>query len=246
MSEQISTLEETPGRRRFLGSIRGYFAARFSDVGPSEKWGYAVWAAMGVVIAVPEIWAAVAGSDFVWPTISTTVGHLEHRWPVVALVPVALIVMCGYSVFRVPPASTALQADFQAFGRTPQGRLAKQDVSLEQLAGGGVPAVEGRTQFGVVRYFVFATAVVVVGALAASPSDNRFLVGYVLYSLIFIFWVFVPNAAAYWLKKDIPFTTMFFTVRSLGRRLQFVAALVAALLVILLLHLAFYPWPSAR
>ena len=39
---------------------------------------------------------------------------------------------------------------------------------------------------------------------------------------------------------------MFFTVRSLGRRLQFVAALVAALLVILLLHLAFYPWPSQR
>ena len=47
---------------------------RFSDVSPSEKWGYVVWAAMGVVIAVPEIWAAVAGSDFIWPTISTTVG----------------------------------------------------------------------------------------------------------------------------------------------------------------------------
>jgi hypothetical protein len=201
---------------------------------------------MGLVIGVPEVWAAVSGSDFVWPTISTTVGHLEDRWPVVALVPVALIVMAGYSVFRVPPASTALQADFQALGRTPQGRLAKQDVTLDQLQGGGVPAVAGRTQFGVVRYFVFATAAVVVGAVAVSPSNNRFLVGYVLYSLIAVFWVFLPNAAAYWLKKDIPFTTMFFTVRSLGRRLQFVAALVAALLVILLLHLAFYPWPSQR
>ena len=244
VSEQITTLEEAAGRRRFLASIRGYFAARFSDVSPSEGWGYAVWAAMGVVIGVPEIWAAVAGSDFVWPTISTTVGHLQDRWPVVALVPVALIVMAGYSVFRVGPASTALQADFQALGRTPQGRLAKQEVSFEQLAGGGVAAVEGRSEFGVVRYFVLATAVVVVGALAVSPSENRFLVGYVLYSLIGIFWVVIPNAAAYFLKKDIPFTTMFFTVRSLGRRLQFVAALVAALLVILLLHLAFYPWPS--
>jgi hypothetical protein len=244
VSEQITTLEEPTARRRFLASIRRYFAARFSDVSPSEGWGYAVWAAMGVVIAVPEIWAAVAGSDFIWPTISTTVGHLQDRWPVVALVPVALIVMAGYSVFRVGPASTALQADFQALGRTPQGRLAKQEVSLEQLAGGGVPAVEGRTEFGVVRYFLVATAVVVVGALAVSPSENRFLVGYVLYSLIGIFWVVVPNAAAYFLRKDIPFTTMFFTVRSLGRRLQFVAALVAALLVILLLHLAFYPWPS--
>ena len=233
VSEQISTLEETGARRGLIGSIRRFFSDRFSDVSPSEKWGYVVW-------------AAVAGSDFIWPTISTTVGHLEDRWPVVALLPVALIVMAGYSVFRVPPASTALQADFQALGRTPQGRLAKQDVTLDQLAGGGVPAVEGRSEFGVVRYFVVATIAVVVGALAVSPSDNRFLVGYVLYSLIGIFWVVVPNSIAYFLKKDIPFTTMFFTVRSLGRRLQFVAALVAALLVILLLHLAFYPWPSQR
>jgi hypothetical protein len=246
VSEQISTLEETEAKRGFVASIRRYFADRFSDVSPSEKWGYAVWAAMGVVIAVPEIWAAVAGSDFLWPTISTTVGHLEDRWPVVALLPVALIVMAGYSVFRVPPASTALQADFQALGRTPQGRLAKQDVTLDQLAGGGVPATEGRSEFGVVRYFIVATVAVVVGAVAVSPSDNRFVVGYVLYSLIGIFWVVVPNSIAYFLKKDIPFTTMFFTVRSLGRRLQFVAALVAALLVILLLHLAFYPWPSQR
>ena len=245
MSEQVTTLEEAPPGR-FLGSLRRFFAARFGDGGPREKWGYVVWAAMGVVIAVPEIWAAVAGSDFVWPTISTTVGHLQERWPVLALIPVALIVMSGYSVFHVPPASTALQADFQAIGRTPQGRLAKQDVSLEQLAGGGVPAVAGRSEVGVVRYFAFATVVVVLGALLAAPSDNRFLVGYVLYSLIGIFWVVVPNSAAYFLKKDIPFTTMFFTVRSLGRRLQFVAALVAALLVILLLHLAFYPWPTTR
>ncbi len=243
MSERISTLDEARPKR-LLASVRRYFATRFGDVSPSEGWGYAVWAAMGVVIAVPEIWAALAGSDFVWPTISTTIGHLQDRWPVVALVPVALIVMSAYSVFRVPPASTAMQADFQALGRTPQGRLAKQDVSLEELAGGGVPAVEGRSEFGVVRYFTVATVVVVLGAILAAPSDNRFLVGYVLYSLIGIFWVVVPNAAAYFLKKDIPFTTMFFTVQSLGRRLQFVAALVAALLVILLLHLAFYPWPS--
>jgi len=45
-------------------------------------------------------------------------------------------------------------------------------------------------------------------------------------------------------RKDFAFTTLFFTIRCLGRRLQFVAALVAALLVILLLHLAFYPWAS--
>jgi hypothetical protein len=228
------------------GRVRRGLAARFGDVTRSEGWGYAVWSAMGIVVAVPEIWAAVSGDDFVWPTISTTVGHLEDRWPVVALIPVALIVMSAYSVFRIGAGSTALQADFQALGRTPQGRLTKQEVSFEELAAGGAPAVAGRRQWGVLPYFSFATVVVVVSAIAASASENRFLVGYVLYSTIAVFWLVVPNVLAYWFKRDVPFTTVFFTVRCLGRRLQVVAALVAALLVILLLHLAFYPWPSLR
>lgn len=252
MSEHASPLDE-PHLRRGLrawllgtpGRVRRYFADRFGDVTRSEGWGYAVWSAMGVVIGVPEIWAAVAGDDFLWPTISTTVGHLQDRWPVVALIPVALIVMAAYSVFRFQPAGTTIQADMQALGRTPEGRLTKQDVSFEQLAGGGAPVVDAtRRELPVVPYFTIATLVVVSGASFAAASDNRFLVGYVLYSLIAIFWVVVPNVAAYWFHRDVPFTTMFFTVRCLGRRLQFVAALVAALLVILLLHLAFYPWPS--
>ncbi len=228
----------------FSRSVSRYFAARFSDVSRSEAWGYGVWTAMGLVIGVPEIWAAAAGSDFVWPTISTTVGHLQDRWPVVALIPVGLIVMSAYSVYHVGAASTAVQADLQALARTPQGRLTKEDVSFEQLADGGAPAIAGRQEWGVLPYFAFASIVVVGGALVAAPSNNRFLVGYVLYSLIGIFWVVVPNLLSYWFKKDVPFTTLFFTVRCLGRRLQVVAALVAALLVILLLHLAFYPWPS--
>jgi len=245
-----------PGRRSFWRTaldwirstparVRRFFRARFGDVSRSEAWGYAVWSAMGVVVGVPEIWAAVAGDDFVWPTISTTVGHLQTRWPVVALIPVAVIVMGGYSVLRIKVGDTAVQADQQAFGRTPQGRLAKQDVSLEQLArGGAVPPSAERDEWPVVPYFAFATVVVVAGSLVATASENRFLVGYVLYSLIAIFWIVVPNVIAYFFGKDFPYTTLFYTVNCLGRRLQFVAALVAALLVILLLHLALYPWPS--
>jgi hypothetical protein len=59
-----------------------------------------------------------------------------------------------------------------------------------------------------------------------------------------VFWVIVPNALAYWWRKDVPFTTLSFTLRQLDGRLHFVSAVVVALLVILLLHLAFHPWPS--
>jgi hypothetical protein len=225
--------------------IRRYLEDRFADVSKSEATGYAVWGAMGVVVGVPEIWAAIAGEDFYWPTISTTIGHLQERWPVVALLPVAAIVMGGYSVFRVRAiGDTVVQADEQALGRTPEGRLVKQDVPNEQLRWGGVPAMGGeRRDAPVVPYFAFATVVVVAGSLVASRSDNRFIVGYVLYSLIAIFWIVIPNVAAYQFKRDFPYTNLFFTINFLGRRLQFVAGLVAALLVILLLHLAFYPWP---
>jgi hypothetical protein len=253
MSETADTLPGRPLWRAALDWLwkllparaRRYLAARFGDVSKSEAWGYAVWSAMGLVVGVPEIWAAAAGDDFIWPTISTTVGHLQGRWPVVALVPVAVIVMGAYTILHIRLGETTLQADLQAIGRTPQGRLTKQDVSLEELASGGVVAVgSGRDEWPVVPYFAFATVVVVAGSLLATTSQNRFLVGYVLYSLIAVFWIVVPNLLAYFPRKDFPFTTLFFTIRALGRRLQFVAALIAALLVILLLHLAFYPWPS--
>jgi hypothetical protein len=252
MSEAADMVPGRPPWRVVVDWIRslptrlwGFFRARFADVSRSEAWGYAVWSAMGLVVGVPEVWAAAAGEDFLWPTISTTVGHLQGRWPVVALIPVAVIVMGAYSILRVPLGQTAVQADLQALGRTPQGRLAKQQVSLDELAhGGALSTGEGRDEWPVVRYFAFATVVVVAGSLLASESENRFLLGYVLYSLIAVFWIVVPNALAYFFAKDVRFTTLFVTVRSLGRRLQFVAALVAALLVILLLHLAFYPWPS--
>ena len=63
--------------------------------------------------------------------------------------------------------------------------------------------------------------------------------------VIALFWVVVPNVAAYWFEKDVAFTTLVYTVGLLGRRLPIVAGLTAALLTILLIHLALYPWPSA-
>jgi len=89
--------------------LRRFFAVRFADAGPGERAGYLVWVTMGIVIGVPEIWAAISGDGFYWPTISTTVGHLQDRWPVLTLIPVALIVGYGYSALRLRPAGRASQ-----------------------------------------------------------------------------------------------------------------------------------------
>lgn len=224
--------------------VRRFFRERFADASPAERAGYLVWFTMAIVIGVPEIWAAISGDDFYWPTISTTVGHLQDRWAVLTLIPVALIVGYGYSALRLRPATTALQANMSAITRTPQGRLTQSDPTLEQLAA-GEPTPAMSPLFST-PYFVVATLLIVAVPLAVSPSHNRFLVGYVLYSLIAIVWVIVPNIAAYWFKHDAPYTTLVVTISCLARRLTFAACLAAALLVILLIHLAFYPWPSRR
>ena len=120
------------GLRRWWSGMR----KRFVGVTRSEKWGYGVWGAMGAVIAVPELSAVGKGCDFPWPTISTTVGHLQELWPVVALVPVALIVMGAYFVFTLMPSSPPRIADDDhLIVRTGEGRLTKVPfTSYDQLS----------------------------------------------------------------------------------------------------------------
>lgn len=51
-----------------------------------ELWGYAVWGLLAVVVAVPEILAAV-GREFVpWPGFARTVVYLQARRPVLTIV----------------------------------------------------------------------------------------------------------------------------------------------------------------
>jgi len=218
---------------------------------PSEAWGYIVWSVVGAAIAVPEIWAAAAGSDFIWPTISGTVGHLEDKWAIVALAPVAVLAGGARALSRFQITGVTIQADAEALVRTPEGRLAKvgkvelgPDKPIPAVVTNPADALKGRSEWQVLPYFLVATTIVVVCSLAASTSENKWWTGYVLYSLIGILGIVIPNALAYWRRKDVPFTTLFFTLRSLERRLHAVAIVMAAGLAVLLIHLAIYPWPD--
>ncbi len=237
--------------QRPLKWIARYLAERFAGVARSEGWGYLVWGVVFAAIAVPEIWAAAAGSNFIWPTISGTVGHLEDKWAIVALAPVALLAGAALALSRFQTAGVTIQADAEALVRTPEGRLAKVgkvelglDKPVPKIVLDPASALAGRTKWSVLPYLLVASTVVAVCSLAAAASNNKWLTGYVLYSLIAVFGMVIPNALAYWRKKDVPFTTLFFTLRSLERRLHAVAIVIAAGLAVLLIHLAVYPWPD--
>ena len=212
--------------------MRRWLRERFANLDPTVRRGYELWAAVGAVIAIPEIWAAVARPP--WPTISGTVGHLETRWNFVAVIVVAVLVVVAANAVRIRMTDTETvvrQVDGQQLGRTPGGRL--------------TPYPDRRGELPALGYFLVFVACVVIGSfIGATLSDNKWILGYVIYGLIATLCVIVPSILALTPARNAPFTGAFVTLADLQRRLHFVAVVLLAGLVILLIHLAFYPWPD--
>jgi hypothetical protein len=190
---------------------------------------------VGAVIAVPEIWAAVAGDAGSWPTISGTTGHLEDLWKLTAVIVVALIVIAAaWAVGYGKPAPLA-----------PRLRAGRPQVpqASAQLAGEWWPYV----YFGI-AVVCTAVASLATAGLAGDGGEARFVVGYVMYGLIGFFFLFLPAtfgwALAFFFARDVPFPPILRTIHDLEKRVPLVALVVLAGLVILLIHLALYPWPD--
>jgi hypothetical protein len=211
---------------------------RFADLEPRESWGYAVWGAGALVVVIPEVTAA-AFKRVPWPTISATVGHLEYRWSWVALIVVAIITAVALQAARFPVSESGqltVQADQRRLGRTGQGRFTRS------------PATDAGDQQKQtpVAWLAFGAGIVAVGSglTGIISPGNKFILAYVLYGLIATVFVIIPSVLAFWFAKDVPFPTFFRTIAYLERRLHFAALLIVVGLVILLIHLALYPWPS--
>ncbi|WP_157762231.1 hypothetical protein [Nocardia yamanashiensis] len=196
-----------------------------------EFWGYLLWGAAGIAIAAPEL-ASVFGLAS-WPTISDTIGHLqtEHAW--VRLLVVFVIVVIGY--YAVPQLLFHPEPQPQVVAGHPVtagGRVTRSDSPITLLGAGYLLTAAATYVFG-------------IGFAAADRGldPDSYLGPYVLYGLIALMWVVVPSILAMFFGKDVPFPTLFRTIYFLERRAHFIAAILLGLLVILLIHLAFYPWP---
>jgi hypothetical protein len=80
--------------------------------------------------------------------------------------------------------------------------------------------------------------------LAATASSDMYVLGYVIYGLFAIFLVIIPNVMAFWFAREVPFPTLAYTVADLERRRRPATMIIVAGLVILMIHLAFAPWPD--
>src|SRR5207244_3131127 len=104
-------------RRRFwlwrvlLWPFRNFFAP--GPLSGREKQGYLVWGPTAALIATIELLGAFSSSlknSIPWPTISSTVGHLETRWSWVAVIVVASIAVIVFLAVKYRSSEVAAES----------------------------------------------------------------------------------------------------------------------------------------
>jgi hypothetical protein len=196
-------------------------------IGRVERNGYRFWGPVVAAILVTELLGALADwlnrrtiFDVKWPTISSTVGHLETQSPILAVLVVGTIAVVAFEAATSP-------ARHRVDGRPVYHRVRRRQPT---------------------RFYDWwvVLAVVVIGAFlsVAVFHWDKYEVGYTIYGLFLVFGIIVPGALAYFAGRIVSFPGLIYTVRKLERRLHWLAAVVVAGLAILLVHLALYPWPD--
>lgn len=217
-----------------------------------ERRGYLVWGLVALVIAVPEIWGTFGNPWFY--SISRTTAHLEDLWSGVRAIVVALIAVAAVHAVLYRPDRPDLPRPGvkslllgRPISRTPSGRLTIKDgETIKEGGREGVPIGDFTDKVAIPYLVASAAVVAVAGGLAGVPSGGQYWQGYLIYGLITVFFVIIPNAVAYFYGRDFPFTTLFATVQSLERTRNFVTMIVIAGLAVLTFHLALYPWPDIQ
>jgi hypothetical protein len=210
---------------------------------PAEtRAGYQFWGVVIGGILLVELAGALGGwldkhvgVEIPWTTISGMVGHLEDLWPAAAVVVVALLAPAAF--YALVPSETGKPGPSIQIG--PRTRLGRLYVGPEP------------TEPPEWRYNAWAVLVpsAIVGVIAVLVFDDDFYRAYLIYGALFFFGILVPHLLVLALRKEVvAFPSLFVTIRELRSEHDWKAWLattaLSAGLAILVIHLAFYPWPD--
>jgi hypothetical protein len=191
-------------------------------VDPRERRGYWFWGPTILIILAVELLGALSSTfknKIPWPTISSTIGHLEKRWDWVAVIVVGVITATAFQMLA-----------YKAGARTDTGRAQRP----------GAPPAQ---QSGYSWLFVLIPGLIALG-LAIAFGASKIQLGYIIYGVLAVFGIVIPSVLAFVLNKEVRFPTLFFTLGRLRRRFHAAALILVTGLAILVVHLAFYPWPD--
>jgi hypothetical protein len=195
---------------------------------PAERRGYWFWIPIVVTILVIELLGALSSSfnnAIPWPTISSTVGHLEKRWDWVAVIVVGLITVVAFHAIAYRGQQRARGRAYRRVGPDPDDKPDGEDVSWY-------------------NWILVACLGGIAIGLAIAFNASKFQLGYVIYGVLGFFGIVLPSILAFSANRLVGFPTLFFTIDKLRHRLHAVAVTILAGLTILAVHLAFYPWPD--
>jgi len=191
-------------------------------VTPLERQGYLFWLPTILILLTFEVLGAVTswfGNAIPWPTLSMTVGRLEKRWPIVALVVVAVIAAALFHTL-------AYRRDTHRAG----GRRVRPGTHTKPLNVYGWWFVLG---LSAAAFFL---------AWAAGATTYEY--GYAIYGTVLGLGFVVPGVLLVMFHRVVAFPPLFQTATDLQKRLHFVTLVLTTGLTILAVHLAFYPWPD--
>jgi len=156
------------------------------------------------------------------------VGHLENLWPTAAVVVVAVIAPVAY--YALAPVDPPRLGNRSRLGRRYVG-----------------PAPE-RDPVGWYNAPVVLALCAIASIVAVAVFDDDFQRAYVIYGALFFFGIVVPSLLMLCAHREVGFTSLFCTISLLRVRNDWKAAIatiaLTAGLTILVIHLAFYPWPD--
>jgi hypothetical protein len=203
-----------------------WFWKKFSDATPEDVRGYQFWGPVALVVLTAELLGLgkIASFDY-WPTISTTIGHLQDgdgRW---GLLVVGLIALAGFYAI--------------AYQKRPPS-----DNSTEFMLK-GAPGDPRAVHYG---WRVVYLVTMLVAVLAAVLVEEKIHRGYWIYGVLALFGLIIPFVlASPWRgRHHVAFPNLFYTFSDFRGRFPPASGVVLALLAILFLHLALYPWPDLK
>jgi hypothetical protein len=220
-----------------------------------EKRGYLVWAIAGAIFAVPEIWASV-DSSLPFPTLSSTVAHLERQWEIISLFVILVVAYAVMHAVRLGIARvierTEMRQGTKVESQTVPSPLSGDDkhMAIEQ----GRLTRKADPEYAAGRWLLYLPVTMIVVALGflvplwvhgweASPAEKQ-LAGELGYGAMGLMFFLIPGALSYLSGLLVPFPGLFQTVINLEARLPIFAVAVVGCMTFLMLHLVFYPYPT--
>jgi hypothetical protein len=187
------------------------------------------WLPIAVAIGAVELLGALSGAfrnAIPWPTISSTIGHLEEGASWVGVVVVAAIAMAAYQATRGEPQERGGGED--GVDEAPIEKFERQTPVIPFHH--GWPSV------------LLATGLVAL--VVHFVNDAKYALGYAIYGSFLVLGILIPIAFLRRTGKTTGFPSLLVGLKGLSKFVPGTYMLVIAGLAILVLHLALYPWPD--